>query len=245
MTRVHLNLRDPAADGELVPAVGEVIFQPTARRHVDGPEDLVVLPVEFSAVLDAGRATVDLAPSGSRWVWMVRERVPGGQVLRYVEVPDAADVDYGDLREVNPASLDPVAPPDDVWWAAFEELAARVRQIEDEGGAGGAGADGRTPQLRATSSAIEWKYTDDEDDAWTVLVPLADITGPPGPQGDPGPQGNPGATTIEGVEGLTQALAGKVEALGTLTGVWGGTQAQYDALEEKSSTVAYLIVGQA
>lgn len=43
------------------------------------------------------------------------------------------------------------------------------------------------------------------------------------------------------IQGLEAALASKVTTSGTVTQLWSGTQAQYDAISPKNSTTLYII----
>lgn len=51
-----------------------------------------------------------------------------------------------------------------------------------------------------------------------------------------------GTQTIATVTGLQSAIDGKADALNGVTGLWKGTQAQYDAIGTKSDTVVYIVV---
>ena len=101
------------------PAVGKLEWQPYAVEHAETP-DRVVLAVAFPVALVAGEATVPLEPG----YWWVREGMIGGRPRRLVLVPDVVSVDYGDLVEVDPATLDPAAEPEAAWWAAWAAMAA-------------------------------------------------------------------------------------------------------------------------
>jgi hypothetical protein len=128
MTLVHVRLRDPAADGEDVPAEGRLVCVPTRRRTV---ADTVVVPAKFTAVLADGNVDLELAPTtGSEWAWRIQEFVRGG-AIRFVAVPDTTEVGYEDLVDVDPETLDPAAAPSPAWAL---ELAAEAdqRQTTDE-----------------------------------------------------------------------------------------------------------------
>lgn len=78
--------------------------------------------------LVGGEALLHLAPTGAGWCWQIIERTPRGKT-RYVLVPDSvATLDYADLVDVDPATLEPSAEPEAAWWAAIEGI---------QGGAGG------------------------------------------------------------------------------------------------------------
>lgn len=97
---------------------------------------------------------------------------------------------------------------------------------------------------------------------------LPGATGPSGAQGASGAMGATGpagATTIAGISGLQTALDGKAatshthiisqvtnlqstldakaSGLNGLTGVWRGSQAEYDAIPSKDSAILYVISG--
>ena len=114
MSTVRIDLRQPAATGE-VPAAMYVQFRPTARQDF---ADHVTLPRPFSAALDEGVVTVELAATGAGWCWEISE-----QIVRYVAVPESAEVlEYATLTDVDPATLIPVGdPPADVWALALSE----------------------------------------------------------------------------------------------------------------------------
>lgn len=70
-------------------------------------------------------------------------------------------------------------------------------------------------------------------------------TGPQGPPGQTGPQGAAGAQGAQGPQGVQgppgTAPAGMVAGLNGVTGLWKGTQAQYDAIGVKDSNVVYVV----
>lgn len=63
----------------------------------------------------------------------------------------------------------------------------------------GSGTDAREIELQKNDTAIQWRYTGEE--AWTNLVPLADITGPAGAAGAPGKDGQDGSNGTDGQDG--------------------------------------------
>jgi hypothetical protein len=128
VTIVQIRAQVPGVAG-LVAARGGLLWQPTARRVEGGT---VVLPVEFAVSLVAGAADVEVEPSTPAWVWYVTEYfdgVPARQ--RAFMVPDAPSVDYADLVEVDPATLDPVAEPEAAWWAALQSAELGVNAVVD------------------------------------------------------------------------------------------------------------------
>lgn len=136
MTRVRIALRAPAGAATDRHAVGQLEWSPTARRVVGG---VTVLPAGFVVPLDGSAdPTIDVAATAPGWAWRVVERMAGGSARpRHLTVPATdALVDYADLIEVDPATLQPTAPPAAAWWAALDQLAAQVA----DSGTGGAGA---------------------------------------------------------------------------------------------------------
>ena len=116
-----------------VAAVGHLECRPWApdadgaRLHLEAP-DRLLLPAGFTVRLVGGEALLHLAPTGAGWCWQIIERTPRGKT-RYVLVPDSPTVvDYADLVDVDPLTLDPTAKPEAAWWAAIEGI---------QGGAGG------------------------------------------------------------------------------------------------------------
>lgn len=181
MTLIDIDLRVPSADGTDIPAEGTIAWTPTQRRDV---ADYVVLPVPFE--IDAATdAQVEVDPTDSTWVWQVQERVPGG-TTRFVQVPDVAGpIDYADLVDVDPATLDPEAPFGPVWAAELADHEARLDVLESAppstgGGTGDltkAQADGYYAPLAfvtATNSALSARttktYVDNADTALSTRI---------------------------------------------------------------------------
>lgn len=78
------------------------------------------------------------------------------------------------------------------------------------------GADGITPLLKKTDTAIQVSYNN--GDSWEDLVQLSDITGPEGPKGETGETGPQGAAGADGasITGITLTLTKDGE--GAITG---------------------------
>lgn len=118
MTLVNIELRLP--DG--TPASGMVIFSPTKRVHVEeNGDDYYILPAPVARRLVEGRASIELRPTEYGWAWNAVEKVRGGS-RRTVLVPDVESIDYGDLEDVEPKTLEPTAEPEAAWWAAVDDL---------------------------------------------------------------------------------------------------------------------------
>lgn len=63
------------------------------------------------------------------------------------------------------------------------------------------GADGITPLLKKTDTAIQVSYNN--GDSWEDLVQLSDITGPEGPKGETGEAGAQGPAGADGADGAS------------------------------------------
>lgn len=110
MTTVRMLFKTPA-EGVEVPAVGELRWQPTGRRVIPAQGQTpaaVVLDKPFPVTLVDGAADIDVEPSSGAWVWMVVEAFAGSpSKRRYLAVPNVVSVDYADLIETDPNTLDP------------------------------------------------------------------------------------------------------------------------------------------
>ena len=102
-----------------------------ARLHLEAP-DRLLLPASMPPVrLVGGEALLHLAPTGAGWCWQIIERTPRGKT-RYVLVPDSvATLDYADLVDVDPATLEPSAEPEAAWWAAWQAMASGTYLVPD------------------------------------------------------------------------------------------------------------------
>lgn len=105
MTVVNIQVHVPA-NGSLVPAAGSMRWEPSTRRT--GAGGALVLPAGFPIQLVMGAASVDLDPSTDQWSWCVTELFVGQPSRRrYLTVPATGPVNYTDLIEVDPISLEP------------------------------------------------------------------------------------------------------------------------------------------
>lgn len=116
MTVIAVRLQVPKSDGTTTPAAGSLRFTPTARRVITGTPDIVVLPTGFPVQLVDGVADVTLAPTAAAWVWRIDESITGlaGRSI-YVQIPDVASIDYGELVPIDPTTLEPAATPAPAW----------------------------------------------------------------------------------------------------------------------------------
>ena len=120
MSRVHVSLHRDDGTSERTPICGAVRFVPTRRRTAGAD---IILPAGFDAELVDGEVTVELAATGPDWCWMVIEPTKRG-LIRYIIVPDVGDdvLEYSELTDVDPATLEPTAEPEAAWWAIVESL---------------------------------------------------------------------------------------------------------------------------
>ena len=120
-----------------VAAVGHLECRPWApgaagaRAHLEVPDRLRLGVAMPPVLLVGGEALLHLAPTGAGWCWQIIERTPHGKT-RYVLVPDSvATLDYADLVDVDPATLDPTAEPEAAWWAAWQAMASGTYLVPD------------------------------------------------------------------------------------------------------------------
>ena len=119
MTTVHISLVNPQPDGTTSPARATHRFTPTKRRPLTNNSATIVLPTPFEVALTDGTADVELEPNGLNWAWRIDEFVPGAATrTTYVAVPDITEVDYPDLVQLDPSTLDPSPLPQPAWIAA-------------------------------------------------------------------------------------------------------------------------------
>lgn len=190
MTTVRIDLRRPDADGVDVPATGYVQWKPTSRRHVEeGDEDYVVLPDSFMA---PAQGEVEVAPTGPDWCWKVTERTLNlAGVTRHVAVPNTVGVvDYGDLVDVDPKTLDPAVEPEAAWNLALANLTAVVEDLQVA----------QVPPEEIAAAVAAWL---DENPVEGVTQQqlddaIAAVELTPGPKGDKGDTGDPGAPGAAG-----------------------------------------------
>lgn len=134
MTTIHIRITVPTITGVNVGAKGRLRWTPTLRRNVD--PNTVVLPKGFDVDLVSGEARVNVAPTLANWCWKVEEGlykvgVPNG-TTRYVSVPDSETViNYIDLPDLDPATLEPSAAPSAVWDVELSQVEERVTTLEN------------------------------------------------------------------------------------------------------------------
>ncbi|ALY08996.1 hypothetical protein GORDON_21 [Arthrobacter phage Gordon] len=132
MTLVRTLQTRPNPDGTRRPLEGFFIWTPTERRIISGSPDEVVQPAGFAVELKAGAFEVDVAATGTDWVWRVDERLTGLRTkTSYVVVPEEGPVDFTDLAPVNVSSLKPSSVPDHIWYVYTDHLAEQARLAKE------------------------------------------------------------------------------------------------------------------
>ncbi len=165
MTLVRTLQTLPNADGTRRPAKGFFIWTPTVRRIIEGNPDEVIQPVGFAVELDlTGAFEIDVAETGTDWVWRVDERIEGLRTkTAYVVVPPEGPVDFTDLAPVNIASLRSTAVPDHIWYVYTDYLAAQATLAKEAAEAselaagvsqGGAAASAAIAITKATEAGV-------------------------------------------------------------------------------------------
>lgn len=251
MTRIRFDLRE----GDFVtPSSGSVYVAPISRVHVDGAPDYITLPDYVEFPLTDGKVEIELLPTEANWAYNIYEGVDGG-VVRCVSVPHdlGVTVDYGDLPDINPATLLPIATPEAAWWAVAADLQAQI--TAGTGGGGGtvaavwgtitgtltAQTDLNTALgLKASTAALTSGLAGKADTATVTAkytkpgsgIPSTDLT-------------TAVQTSLGKADTAVQpaALTSKIGSDGTVLNEIVVTQAAYTALPTKVATTVYYIVG--
>jgi hypothetical protein len=139
MTLIRIAIFKPDPSGVDVPASGYLHWRPSKRRHVEDPDDHIVLPTEFKVKLgsdfldedgeivtagEPGIAWVEVDPTDvPDWAWTVIERTDRGRGTTWLLVPDEPLLEYADLVVLDPDTLDPDEDATAAWYA---ELGNRI-----------------------------------------------------------------------------------------------------------------------
>ena len=121
MSKVHVSLHRDAAHGK-APITGPMRVAPSKRRPAG--QD-IILPAGFDVDLVDGEAVVELDATGPDWCWTAYEPTSRGAIRSFLvpDVPGDIVLEYTELPDVDPTTLDPSAEPDPAWWAAIETMA--------------------------------------------------------------------------------------------------------------------------
>lgn len=101
MTIVNVKVQVPG-NGADVPARGSLRWEPVGRSV--GPDGSLILADSFLTPLALGEAVVDVEPA----TWRVSELFLGQPVkYKHLTIPAGGPVNYTDLIEVDPTTLEP------------------------------------------------------------------------------------------------------------------------------------------
>jgi len=104
VTIVNIKVQVPS-NGSPASAEGVLRWEPSGRRI--GADGTLILPAPFAVPLVNGAAAVNVDPSTEAWAWRVTEFFEGQfPKTRIFAVPDIGPVNYTDLLEVDPTTLD-------------------------------------------------------------------------------------------------------------------------------------------
>lgn len=182
---VTVGVDTPAGHEQIAP---HLTATPTTTRWWNGA---VILPQGFTLILGENR-TFNLDPTDNAWCWKItlthHHKGVKYEQARYVVVPDTQEtLNYQDLTDVNPETMDPTADPDPIWWIMARSTVAS-----------GGVADGDLILQRTDGQLIN---------AGNVVGPRGPqgVRGPQGPQGPQGERGPAGPQGVQGVKGDTGA----------------------------------------
>ena len=116
MTQILLTTLADALGGA-VPADATLTATAT-RPRTDGDTVTDNTPVTVQLTDGVPAEAVELDPSGPDWCWHLRLQMPAGRIDRWVVVPAVGPVEWGDLVDIDPGTLSPVATPEPAWWLA-------------------------------------------------------------------------------------------------------------------------------
>jgi len=172
MTLVRTLQTRPNPDGTRRPMQGFFIWTPTERRIISGSPDEVVQPAGFAIELDlSGGFEVDVAATGTDWVWRVDERIEGLRTkTTYVVVPPEGPVDFTDLTQVNVSSLKSTAVPDHIWYVYTDYLAEQARLAKVSAANSEAAATSSQDSAAASALIASTKATAASDSATNALL---------------------------------------------------------------------------
>lgn len=158
MSRVYFQFRqpDPGDPSGLGVVDAEVVEITPLRRRIDGR--VVVLPRTVPVRLEQGEALVELAATGPSECWRAVE--PDTGKTRYFLVPDVDGVlEYTELPDVDPNTLEPSAEPEAAWWAIVEALPLPAFRPDPD-----------HPDIALLVDLWSWQIASDDPNAMLVTV---------------------------------------------------------------------------
>lgn len=134
MPTIHVDLRE--LSGLPVDAYvpnASLRIAPMERVHVeDGADDYVLTENYLVVKILDGVAEFDVPATGVNQILVINEDGFRGARTRYVMVPDDADINYGDLTDVDPTTFEPSAVPEAAWWAELNMQVVDGEVIGDD-----------------------------------------------------------------------------------------------------------------
>lgn len=115
-TTVHVDIRQLSGTPTDLPVPFASLRVAPAERVIDGDDDYVLVETFLTVRIIDGVAEFDVPATEVGQALLIAEEGFGGARIWYAQIPDQADVNYGDLVEVDPDSLNPLTIPEDAWW---------------------------------------------------------------------------------------------------------------------------------
>lgn len=229
MTKVNFEINE--SDHSQYGSAGFVTVTPLTVM-IDG--DVVTLPKLYKRRYNRDPFSIDLKPTslGQAWRIIITADHNDQKIDGCYKIPDVEEINFTDLVEVDPATLEPDAEPDPEWWAAAKAtvtggtvndsghlMLTRNDGVElDAGYVKGEPGDKGEPGLRGEQG-----------------IPGVGIQGEKGDtgiQGEQGLQGEQGAQGEQGIQGVPGAGFNDVTSFGAVgDGVSDDTNALIAALE--------------
>jgi hypothetical protein len=130
---VHVDLRELSGLAADAPVPAATLRIAHANRvHVEGVDDYVLVENYLTVKVIDGVAEFDVPATPAGQVLIINEDGFRGAKTRYTIVPDDTDINYGDLVDIDPATLGPEASPEAAWWAELEMQVVDGEVIGDD-----------------------------------------------------------------------------------------------------------------
>ena len=154
-TNVLIDFRQQDGKTPEVPVTeGYLLWTPLRREIYD---TYVTVPEPFTVYLTNGVGTAVIKNS---WpYWRVAEKgIPSG-ITRTLYVPSVSEIHYSSLPDVDPATLEPSAEPEAVWWAIVESLPLPAFRPDPD-----------HPDIALLVDLWSWQIASDDPNAMLVTV---------------------------------------------------------------------------